>query len=318
MARILIADRRGRWLWSCAVEPQPDIADIIRDTLGEPKTIRFIEVWGPRMVAEVTMPEEMVFIKAAADGDIGAEVAALGLAKEADVPVPRVLATGVDPRVPGGRWFAMTKAQGVFWSFDDQALTARIVPDIGRWFARLHQVRPDGFGPLDAAGRGTYDSWLAWILRSAGAYLDALVDAGHASDSFRTMAIRVFERATPALERGSLVHGDLGNMETFVDPERSVVTGIVDWGNSIVGDPVFEFAKVVGGGPADDPRPPVVLPPLLDRYVDETGMEQAWIDRILWLYQAHNAIFNADWCRREGVPWVDGLLAAADTWLREV
>ncbi|GAA2760058.1 hypothetical protein GCM10009872_54190 [Actinopolymorpha rutila] len=184
--------------------------------------------------------------------------------------------------------------------------------------ARLHQVQPRGFGPLDAAGHGTCGSWPAWVLQTARGYLDALVEAGHATDAFRTMAIKVFEEATPVIDRGSLVHGDLTGCETFVDPDSGVVTGIVDWGGAIVADPVFEFAKVQAGGPADCPAPGMVLPTLLDCYVPETGIDRARLDRTLPLYQAHNAIFNADWCRREGVPWIDGLLTAADAWLRTV
>ena len=164
----------------------------------------------------------------------------------------------------------------------------------------------------------TCDSWPAWVLQTAHSYLNNLVEAGHATDTFRTQAIKVFKRSTPTIDRGSLVHGDLTGCETFVDPERGVVTGIVDWGGAIVGDPVFELAKVSAGGPADDPGPKMMLPTLLDRYVAETGIDRARINRTLPLYQAHNAIFNADWCRREGVPWIDGLLAAADAWLRTV
>lgn len=267
------------------------------------------------MVVEAATPGGTVFVKAAGDADVRAEVATLGLAREAGVPVPRVLVAGADARVPGGHWFAMSAVVGVNWSIEDRALSAQAVPDIARCLARLHRAQPSGFGPPDATGRGTYDSWPAWILQSVRTDLDGLVEAGDATDAFRTKAIKVFERATPTVGRGSLVHGDLTGCETFVDPGSGVVTGIVDWGASVVGDPVYELAKVAAGGPAGHPPTVMMLPTLLDCYVAETGMDRARIDRTLPLYQAHNAIFNAEWCRREGVPWIDGLLAAADTWL---
>lgn len=297
---------------------QRAIVDVVREVFGEPESVQFPEVWGPRVVVGAITPVGVVFAKAAGDADVGAEVSTLGLAREAGVPVPRVLATGADTRVPGGNWFAMSGVEGVEWSSGDRALTARIVPDIARCLAKLHRVRPSGFGPLDAAGHGTYESWPAWILHTARGYLDALVEAGHATDLFRANAMKVFEEATPTIDRGSLVHSDLTGCETFVDPGHGVVTGIVDWGGAVVGDPVFELAKVEAGGPADAPGPKLVLPTLLDRYFAETGIDRARIDRTLPLYQAHNAIFNADWCRREGVPWIDELLAAADSWLRTV
>lgn len=83
-------------------------------------------------------------------------------------------------------------------------------------------------------------------------------------------------------------------------------------------DPVYEFATLQAGGPADDPRPKMVLPTILDDYVAGTGMDRGRIDRTLPLYQAHQALSNADWCRREGVPWIDGSVAAADAWLQTV
>ncbi|GAB3426585.1 hypothetical protein GCM10027569_66230 [Flindersiella endophytica] len=260
-----------------------------------------------------------MFAKAAGDADVRAEVATLALAREAGLPVPQVLATGADAQVPGGQWFAMAKVEGVNWATENQELAPYTLPDLAHCLARLHSVQPKGFGPLDATGNGTYDSWPAWILQSARKDLDGLVDGGYANDAFRTAALKVFERATPPIERGSLVHGDLTGCETFVDPERGLVTGIVDWGGAVVADPIYEFAKVAAGGPADDPGPKRVLPTLLDRYASETGMDRTTIDRILPLYQAHNAIFNAEWSRRENVvPWIDGLVAAAATWLRTV
>jgi aminoglycoside phosphotransferase (APT) family kinase protein len=297
---------------------QRAVVEVVRATFGEPETLEFPEVWGPRVVVGATTPKGAVFTKAAGDADVRAEVTTLGLAREAGVPVPEVLATGADDKVPGRVWFAMSKVEGVEWAPEDQALAPRTLRDIARCLARLHRVQPDGFGPLDASGQGIHDSWPAWILQSTHSYLDALVESGHADGAFRAKAIKVFEQATPTIERGSLVHGDLTGCETFVDPESGVVTGIVDWGAAVVADPVFEFAKVMAGGPADSPAPGMVLPTLLDRYAVETGLDRARIDQSLPLYQAHNAIFNADWCRREGVPWIEGLLAAGGAWLEQV
>jgi aminoglycoside phosphotransferase (APT) family kinase protein len=297
---------------------QRAIVEVVREAFGEPEVVEFPEVWGPRVVVGAATPVGEVFVKAAGDADVRAEVVTIGLAREAGVPVPRVLATGVDTRVPGGHWFAMSKVEGVEWAVENEVLAPRTLADIAGCLARLHRVQTGGFGPLDAAGRGTCETWPTWIVQSARCYLDALVAAGHATDAFQTMAMKVFEEATPTLGRGSLVHGDLTGCETFVDPVSGVVTGIVDWGGAIVADPVFEFAKVQAGGPADCPAPEIVLPTLLDHYICDVGIDRARIDRTLPLYRAHNAIFNADWCRREGVPWIDGLLAAADAWLRTV
>jgi hypothetical protein len=80
--------------------------------------------------------------------------------------------------------------------------------------------------------------------------------------------------------------------------------------------PIYEFATLQAGGPADDPTPEMVLPLMLDHYIAETGIDRARIEQTLPIYQAHQALTNADWCRREGVPWIDGLVAAAKEWLQ--
>jgi aminoglycoside phosphotransferase (APT) family kinase protein len=270
------------------------------------------------VVVGAATPAGVVFAKAAGDADVCAEVTTIGLAAEVGVPVPRVLATGADSRLPGRHWFATAEVEGVNWSIDNPTRPAQTLPDLACCLARLHRVQPPGFGPLDPAGHGTFESWTGWVLQTARSCLDALAEAGHTTDAFRTGAIKVFEKATPTIRQGILAHGDLSESETFLDPDSGRVTGIVDWGAAIVADPIFGLATISAGGPADDPRPTMVLPTLLDHYLPQTGPDRAHVHRTLPLYRAHNAISNAEWSCREGVPWTDDLLAAADAWFREV
>ncbi|WP_344294648.1 phosphotransferase, partial [Actinopolymorpha rutila] len=111
---------------------QQAIVDVLREAFGEPETVEFPEVWGPRVVVGATTPAGVVFAKAAGDADVRAEVTTIGLAREAGIPVPRVLATGTDTRVPGNHWFAMSKVEGVEWAPENQALAPRTLPDIAR------------------------------------------------------------------------------------------------------------------------------------------------------------------------------------------
>lgn len=294
------------------------LVEVVRETFGALQDVDFPEVWGPRIVLRAQTAHGVIFAKAAGDADVRAEQVAIRLADEAGVPVPGILTGAANRRVPGGHWFAMTAVPGIEWVADDHALAECTLPDIARCLARLHCVRRAGFGALDHFGNGTVGSWPEWIIQTVRGYLDRLVDSHDAPDAFRTMTLRVFERFTPDIQRGSLVHGDLTGCETFVDPSDGRVTGIVDWGGAIIGDPIYEFAKLQAGGPADDPTPRQVLPTILKKYRAETGTDRDDLERVLPLYQAHNALFNADWCRREGVPWIDGLLDAAGMWLRAV
>lgn len=297
---------------------QRAIIDIARQQFGAAEVVRFPEVWGPRVVLQADTPHGTVFLKAAADANVESEVAVLRLVRSAGVPAPQVVASGADRRVPGGHWFATSAAEGVNWAITNDDLSMRAVPHIAYCLANLHAVTVDGFGPLNKAGQGTHPSWDDWILQTAEEHLESLVTHGCTTKAFGALAISTFQSYTPTIQPGSLIHADLGESETFIDPTSAVVTALVDWGGAVVGDPVYEFGRIVAGGPAGDPRPGIVLPSLLQAYVAETSITFDRIKRVLPLYRAHNAILNAEWSRRERIPWVEGLLRAADTWIRRL
>jgi hypothetical protein len=146
--------------------------------------------------------------------------------------------------------------------------------------------------------------------------VDPRLPGGHRMATAK--AHTAFAAATPEVARGALIHGDLGPGEMFVDPDDGSVLCLVDWGSSVIGDPVYELARFLAGGPADDPTPAALLPVVIEHYIAGTSIDEQYLTGVLPLYQAHNAIFNADWSYRESVPWVDGLLAKADALLDQV
>ncbi|HLI05843.1 MAG TPA: phosphotransferase [Ktedonobacteraceae bacterium] len=49
--------------------------------------------------------------------------------------------------------------------------------------------------------------------------------------------------------RPALIHGDLGCEHIFCDPERGVLTGVIDWGDATIGDPALDFVGLhIGHG----------------------------------------------------------------------
>ncbi|GAA2760022.1 hypothetical protein GCM10009872_53830 [Actinopolymorpha rutila] len=54
---------------------QRAVVEVVRETFGEPETVEFPEVWGPRVVVGATTPKGAVFTKAAGDADVRAEAA---------------------------------------------------------------------------------------------------------------------------------------------------------------------------------------------------------------------------------------------------
>ena len=116
-----------------------------------------------------------------------------------------------------------------------------------------------------------------------------------------------FNRASMLDDRpGVFVHGDLGNMEIFVDDSDRVVD-IVDFGASVVGDPVFDFVRFCGGGPIDDPRPGALLPRIRRSYLAHGGFEPENWDELYRIYSVFNAVDNSAWSIHENIPWLPGL-----------
>jgi aminoglycoside phosphotransferase (APT) family kinase protein len=121
---------------------------------------------------------------------------------------------------------------------------------VGIGLRRLHAVRLPGFGWLAEASwdeRGDcalrHRSWLGFLKGICG-------DARHLADSY-AVATAVAEAAAAALdahaaalaavEVGSLCHGDLKAAHIFVEAGRLV--GVIDWGDAVVGDPLWDLAR---------------------------------------------------------------------------
>lgn len=122
-------------------------------------------------------------------------------------------------------------------------------------FADLHRVELTGFGPLGIDGHGQFSRWSEWLRHQFRSAARVLTEAGY--PTLMACIDHELERWTPALDQrpARLVHGDLGDGEIFIGANGDV-RGIVDWGGALAADPLYEFARFVAGGPADDPRPP--------------------------------------------------------------
>lgn len=297
------------------------IGEVVAGERGPVAEVTLLHTWGPTVVAAVRPAEGAeVVVKASARQDIHAEARACRLAREAGLAAPRVLARGEHDGLPGRRWYLMTRLPGTRWSQlrldpDRQAL---VLDQLADNLARLHAVRRSGFGPVTEHGHGAVDSWEDWLRTGFAAGLDHVSAALAAAARLRGLVSAALAALSDRLSRrpGALLHADLGDDEIFVDPDSARITGLADWGAAIIGDPLYEFARFVAGGPVDDPRVPRLLPVLREAYGSRTGIDWAAHQPLIDLYEAHNAIDNAAWALREGVDWADSLCRKADSLLQ--
>lgn len=278
---------------------------ILRDATGAdgPGTVH--ETWGASVVVEI----DGLLLKANGDRSTVAEVFLLRRLHEEGLPVPEVVATGTDRRVPGGAWFVMRRMPGTAFdaSHADDRQRATAIETMAHWLALLADVRLPGWGWVGDGGCGTSPSWRAWLreqLDHHAVILDDMIPTGALA------AGHVAVDAVPEPPRGSVLNGDLGLSHVLVDAAGRVV-GLLDWAAAVVGDPVFDVATFSMGGPAGDPIHDVLQPPLLAA----CGVDPA--DPRVQLYRAINHLANATWSVANEVPsWTAPLCAEATRLLR--
>lgn len=278
-----------------------------------PMRIQAQWTWGPTVVVEATFSSDLtVFVKAGADQNVHTEAAVIDRVRRSGVPAVEVLGVGTDGQLPGGRWMIMRAAPGrTLQEVGRQAPTiGRTLDDLAECYTRLHRVELPGYGPVAVDGqRGELGSWSQWQQQTASEALAALNARDAVSAGFVTRVRELSKAFADDLDRkpGVLLHADLGDRETFVDPETGAVTAIVDWGGALVGDPLYDLVRFVGGGPADDERPGQLLPTLHARYFERNPHALEDAQRMLTFYRFHICVMEAAWGEELG--WTTGHLA---------
>lgn len=140
----------------------------------------------------------------------------------------------------------------------DEAGWLSVLPELWRTIDVIAAApRPTigGYGEWGPEGLGTWPSWSGWLRRAGRDTLEARVGpvAGHL-ESRPGMAVLVdaallrLEALAPAGEgRRQVVHGDLVNRNVLAVGDR--LTGILDWGCVIDGDPALSVAELELWGP---------------------------------------------------------------------
>lgn len=309
-----------------AVEMSPAhhrAASVVADFAGAaPVSVRAALTWNPTVVVEAVFDDGLtVFVKAGATENVHTEAAVLDLVRRAGVPTVEVLGVGIDSQLPGGRWMITGAAPGC--KLESVGLqtptTARTLADLAECYTRLHRVRLPGFGPLaDDVQSGTLESWSRWQRLAIEEALVALEGAHAVPPSFPERARALCASFAARLDQapGALLNAEVGDGETFVDPATGAVTAIVDWGSALVGDPLYDIARFVAGGPADDPRPALVLPQLHAQYFARNAYDLDHARRMLRFYRFHICVVEAAWGQELG--WTPGLVAWAEQLVAEL
>ena len=212
----------------------------------EVAAVQRVRAFATNAVYKVEAGGHRLVVKASAMHDaLRGEAWACGQGLGAGCPVPAVLGFGRLGSGAGKSAFIMSLIDGL-----PLAGPHPVLREVGVRLRQLHEVRVTGFGWLsDASWNGTggfslrHGSWRGFLedvvgeIRAlAGSYAvaDAVADAAAGAVDARGEALAV-------LEVGSLCHGDLKVGHVLVDDDR--LAGVIDWGDAVVGDPVWDIAR---------------------------------------------------------------------------
>ena len=282
------------------------VSNLVAPYFDGPPALQLVQESGGHAVFE----GGSAIVKVGVRDDLRAEAWAMDRASAAGVPASRVIAIDADGPVP---YLIVERSRGVpLWhSTLTRSKAEHAARDAGAYLRKLHQIRLDGFGYADrdhlaATGelrgrRATLDDDIHAELEWGLSYLEA-----HDALDRRVIArLRsMYTDAQPALHaspRGSFLHGDIGRMHVFADPANGAVTDLIDWGDVLVGDPVWEIAVAHCHmtSPAEGHLAYTghdgLFPFLLAGYDPDPAMA-ARIDRLLTFYSALRFAWVARMC----------------------
>jgi aminoglycoside phosphotransferase (APT) family kinase protein len=169
------------------------------------------------------------YLKAGAD--VVAEVSACALARSVDVPTPSVVAFDLAPPAH----LITAELPGTALPRELGPGSRMVLAEVGRCIRRLHSLRDPSedwrarlLEPIENLGRldGILPAELSRRIRAAiPPFIDSVSDV-----------------------RPVLLHGDLHPRHVFALSNK--LTGIIDWGDALYGDPLFDLARLSMAGPA--------------------------------------------------------------------
>lgn len=215
------------------------------------------------------------------DDEAAREVAVMPLVLEAGLLAPGLVGSDVEAAFAPRPYTVWERASGVLLGYclEEPRSFEPAFYEIGRQIAFLGkiEVAPSVRPHLRRCKRGNPRQSLE------RAVAKNLVRPQHAREIQQW--IDAVEPRLGRCRRRVLLHQDIHPWNVFVDPQTRGLTAIIDWGDSAIGDPAFEFASM----------PVFALPAMLEGYKDAGGRpDHGFVARALW-----NGVSLALWEIRE-------------------
>ena len=213
-----------------------------------------------------------------------------------NLPVPAVYACG---ERDGWAYALSARASGTALDDLDAAGIEAVLPDLLDVMDQIGRIEVGGrgYGLWDTSRIGPHSSWAAALLatteetpRKQGWHA-ALVASPVGIEPYRA-GVAALERLTPDLtDRRCMVHGDLLARNVLVEDDR--IAAVLDWGNAMFGDPLYDAAWLRNWWPWYDQWSDVDI---------EAAIGRKWNPdpRAIRAYQIHMALDSMMYCASRG------------------
>ena len=142
--------------------------------------------------------------------------------------------------------FCITKkCSGITLDQLDEATNKLLVPKVVAALLEVHQLKAPGtgYGNWGSSGNGKFKSWNEFLNASLGTDEDKLKNVLFYDKDLRDkLKFRIKELIKYCPEERVVIHDDFGFNNTLSDGKN--ITGIIDWEESIYGDPVRDLARL--------------------------------------------------------------------------
>lgn len=232
--------------------PLPDDPDDIRSVAAAvlgiaPVSVSRVPSFAGNRVFRVARPsgQPAAFFKFGSSTDIEREHHALILAAGIGVPVPLIEAADLNNRWSPHPLLVVGEVDGSPLDGSEP-----VYSQVAVLLSRCHRVTLEGFGTATVDGsrlRGEDATWPSALIRRA-ASASAAASAGLVPAELVERVVNAVERLHGLLttHSGRLLHGDFHPRHVYAND--TTITAVIDWGDATVGDPDYDFARVLHAG----------------------------------------------------------------------
>lgn len=185
----------------------------------------------------------VAFLKLADEPDLRREVAVLQVLGPVGVPVPFIEAADLSGDLAGIPCVLLRQVGG-----EPVDCASAEFSLAGRPLRQVHEVMLGGYGSLVASSEGLRGEDQSWADTMSGRMQSlaliaetGLVDAGLLDQT--GAAVRDLSDVFANVSGGHLLHGDFNPRHVYAHGGQ--IMGIIDWGDAICGDPVYDLGRVL-------------------------------------------------------------------------